>query len=173
MQTSPTPQVALPPSEFLAQNHIETICTKAQFQREACPQGSIYGHARAFTPLLDQPLEGNVYLRSSSTTLPDLVIALRGGGKGIKIDLVGKVDSFKGGLRGTFTTIPDAPVSKFVMTLKGGKHGTIQNSEDVCEGEKQMTLRFQAHNRLGLKGHLGLGAPCGGKAKGKKGGRGR
>jgi hypothetical protein len=160
-------QVALPPSEFLAQNHIETICTKAQFTREACPPGSVYGHARAFTPLLDLPLEGNVYLRSSTTTLPDLVIALRGGGKGIKIDLVGKIDSFKGGLRGTFETIPDAPVTKFVMTLKGGKHGTIQNSEDVCVGKKQSTLRFTAHNRLGMKGHLGLGVPCGGKQKGK------
>ena len=153
-------QVALPPSEFLAQNHIETICTKAQFAREACPPGSVYGHARAFTPLLDLPLEGDVYLRSSNTTLPDLVIALRGGGKGIKIDLVGKIDSFKGGLRGTFNTIPDAPVSKFVMTLKGGRHGTIQNSEDVCAATGLSTLRFSAHNRLGLKGHLGMEVPC-------------
>ena len=160
-------QVALPPSEFLAQNHIGTICTKAQFAREACPAGSVYGHARAFTPLLDQPLEGNVYLRSSSTTLPDLVIALRGGGKGIKVDLVGRIDSFKGGLRGTFETIPDAPVSKFVMTLKGGKHGTIQNSEDVCAGKKLSTLRFTAHNRLGIKGHLGLEVPCAKQKKGK------
>ena len=167
-------QVALPPSEFLAQNHIATICTKAQFARDACPAGSVYGHARAFTPLLDLPLEGNVYLRSSNTTLPDLVIALRGGGKGIKIDLVGKIDSYKGGLRGTFNTIPDAPVTKFVMTLRGGRHGPIQNSEDVCVGTKQMTLRFSAHNRLGLKGHLGLGAPCGkakDKNKGKAGGK--
>jgi hypothetical protein len=168
-------QVALPPSEFLAQNHIETICTKAQFAREACPPGSVYGHARAFTPLLDQPLEGNVYLRSSNTTLPDLVIALRGGGKGIKIDLAGKIDSFKGGLRGTFNTIPDAPVSKFVMTLRGGKHGTIQNSEDVCAATGQSTLRFSAHNRLGLKGHLGMEVPCGkgSKGKSKQKGRGR
>ncbi len=163
--------MALPPAEFLAQNHIETICTKPQYAREACPGGSVIGHARAFTPLLDQPLEGNVYLRSSTGVLPDMAIALRGGGKGISIDLLGKIDSFHGGLRATFKTIPDAPVSKFVLKLRGGKHGPIQNSEDVCKSTGESTLRFVGHNSLGLKGHEGLEVPCGGghghKHKGK------
>jgi hypothetical protein len=164
-------QVALPASEFLAQNHIATICTRGQFAREACPGGSVYGHARAFTPLLDQPLEGNVYLRSSTNPLPDLVAALRGGGKGISIDLIGKIDSYKGGLRGTFNTIPDAPVSKFVMTLRGGKRGPIVNAESICAAERQITVRFLGHNNLGEKGKLGLGAPCQKKGKGKRKGR--
>jgi hypothetical protein len=43
-----------------------------------CPKGSIYGQARAVTPLLDQPLEGPLYLRSSDNPLPDLVVALHG-----------------------------------------------------------------------------------------------
>jgi hypothetical protein len=159
-------QVALPPSEFLAQNHIDTVCTRPQFARNACPGGSAIGHARAFTPLLDKPLEGNVYLRSSSGLLPDMVIALREPEKGISIDLIGKIDSFKGGLRGTFKVIPDAPVTKFVMKLRGGKHGPIQNSENVCTATGKSTLRFLAHNNLGMKGHLGLTVPCGGsKAK--------
>jgi hypothetical protein len=160
-------QVALPPAEFLAQNHIETICTKPQYAREACPGGSVIGHARAFTPLLDKPLEGNAYLRSSSGVLPDMAIALRGGGKGISIDLIGKIDSFHGGLRATFKTIPDAPVSKFVLKLRGGKHGPIQNSEDVCKATGVSTLRFIAHNGLGEKGHEALEVPCGGGHKGK------
>jgi hypothetical protein len=160
-------QVALPPSEFLAQNHIETVCTRGQFAREACPGGSVIGHARAFTPLLDKPLEGNVYLRSSSGLLPDMVIALREPEKGISIDLVGKIDSFHGGLRGTFKVIPDAPVTKFVMKLRGGKHGPIQNSENVCTATGKSTLRFLAHNNLGMKGHLGLTVPCGGQGKHK------
>lgn len=166
-------QVALPPSEFLAQNHIETVCTRPQYAREACPGGSVIGHARAFTPLLDKPLEGDVYLRSSANVLPDMAVALREPDKGISIDLIGKIDSFHGGLRGTFNTIPDAPVQKFVMKLRGGKHGPIQNSVDVCRSIGQNTIRFSAHNGLGLKGHLPLGAPCGGKGKqqgkGKKG----
>jgi hypothetical protein len=164
-------KVALPPSEFLAQNHIETVCTKGQFAREACPGGSVIGHARAFTPLLDKPLEGNVFLRSSSGLLPDMVIALREPEKGISIDLVGKIDSFHGGLRGTFDVIPDAPVSKFVMKLRGGKHGPIQNSENVCTATGKSTLRFLGHNGLGERGHLGLVVPCG-KGQGKQGAKG-
>jgi hypothetical protein len=160
-------QLALPPSEFLAQNHIETICTRPQYAREECPAGSVIGHARAFTPLLDHPLEGDVYLRSSANVLPDMAVALREREKGISIDLVGKIDSFHGGLRGTFNTIPDAPVSRFVLKLRGGKHSPIQNSEDVCKAEGLNTLRFSAHNGLGIKGHLPLAAPCG-KHKGKE-----
>src|SRR4029077_1327525 len=96
-------QVALPPSVFLAQEHIATICTRAQEAREACPGGSVYGWARAFTPLLAEPLEGPVFLRSSDNPLPDLVASLRGGGIGIRVDLDGRIDSYKGGLRGTFS----------------------------------------------------------------------
>ena len=74
--------------------------------------------------------------------------------------------------------IPDAPVTKFVMTLRGAKQGPIQNSEDVCEASGESTLRFQAHNNLGIRGHLGLEVPCGGRkakagAKHKAKGRGR
>jgi hypothetical protein len=70
--------VALPHSEFLAQEHIVTICTRVQFAARKCPKGSVYGTAKAWTPLLNKPLKGPVYLRSSSHKLPDLVLDLRG-----------------------------------------------------------------------------------------------
>jgi hypothetical protein len=75
--------VTLPHSEFLDQAHIGTICTRVQFAEgsvpgEKCPAASVYGRARDVSPLLDQPLEGPVYLRSSSHELPDLVAALNG-----------------------------------------------------------------------------------------------
>jgi len=41
--------------------------------------------------------------------------------------VVGHIDSVHGGLRGTFEGIPDAPVSRFVMNLKGGKQGLLVN----------------------------------------------
>jgi hypothetical protein len=152
--------VALPPSEFLAQNHLETICTRLQFAREACPAGSVYGHARAFTPLLGQPLEGNVYLRASDNPLPDLVAALRGGGAGIAIDVVGAIDSFHGGLRGSFDVLPDASVTKFVMTLRGGKHGLLANAEDVCAAPQIAIARFLGQNNLGKRLRPRIGVHC-------------
>jgi hypothetical protein len=71
-------QVTLPHSEFLDQSHIKTVCRRVQYAAGACPAASIYGHAKAITPLLDAPLTGPVYLRSSDHKLPDLVADLDG-----------------------------------------------------------------------------------------------
>ncbi len=160
--------VTLPASEFLAQNHIETICTPNQYARSICPPGSVYGHARAFTPLLGAPLEGNVYLRTSTHELPDLVAALRGGGEEIAIDLVGQIDSVGGGLRARFDTVPDAPVTKFVMKLRGGKHGLLVNSVNVCSQKRYAKTRFLGHNNLGATPKTVLEAQCSKKKQGKK-----
>ncbi len=158
--------VALPHSEFLAQDHIRTICTRVQFAADACPKGSIYGKARASTPLLDAPLEGPVYLRSSSNPLPDMVIALKGQ---IDVDLVGRIDSVNGGIRTTFDTVPDAPVSKFVLEMPAGKKGLLENSRDICKHANRATARLAAHNGKTRNFRPLLRAGC--KGKGNKAGR--
>jgi hypothetical protein len=123
-------QVTLPRSEFLDQAHIGTVCTRVQFAADACPAASIYGKASATTPLLDQPLSGPVYLRSSSHELPDVAIALSG-----QVDVVldGRVDSVNGGIRTTFEAAPDAPVTKFTLQMQGGRKGLLINSANLCK----------------------------------------
>jgi hypothetical protein len=135
--------VGLPHSEFLAQEHIGTICTRVQFAAAKCPARSVYGKAKAWTPLLDQPLQGPVYLRSSNHPLPDLVVAL--GGQ-LEVNLVGRIDSHGGGIRTTFESVPDAPVRKFVLQMKGGDKGLLTNSTDICEGTHRATIRMRAQN---------------------------
>jgi hypothetical protein len=135
--------VALPHSEFLAQNHIRTVCTRVQFRAGNCPKGSIYGFARVTTPLLDKPLQGPVYLRSSSNPLPDLVLALRGQ---IDVDLAGRIDSVRGGIRTTFNAIPDAPISRFVLKMKGGKKGLLQNSRNICGLKPRARVKIDGQN---------------------------
>lgn len=143
--------VALPHSAFLANEHIRTVCTRVQFAAGAgngaeCPPGSIYGRARAVTPLLDGALEGPVFLRSSSNPLPDLVVALHGQ---FDIDLVGQTDSINEGIRNRFAYVPDAPASKFVLELFGGKRALIVNSRNLCQGPKQKaTATFTGHNGM-------------------------
>jgi hypothetical protein len=145
-------KVTLPASAFLEQGHIETICTRPQFAREACPAASAYGTASAFSPLLAQPLEGPVYLRSApDQPLPDLVADLHGGGLGLRIEVVGHIDSVHGGLRGTFEGIPDAPVSRFVLTLKGGRGGLLVNSENTCAAAHHASALFIGQNQLGIR----------------------
>jgi len=135
--------VALPHSEFLAQEHIGTICTRVQFAADNCPKGSVYGKAKAITPLLDKPLAGPVYLRSSNHPLPDLVAKL--GGQ-LEIDLVGRIDSVNGGIRTSFESVPDAPVTKFVLQMKGGKKSLLTNSTDICRGSHKATVQMKAQN---------------------------
>jgi hypothetical protein len=158
-------QVALPPSVFLAQNHIDTLCTKGQFARKACPPGSIYGQATAYTPLIEEPLSGPVYLRSSDNLLPDLVFALNG--RGIEVDLAGKIDSLHGGLRGSFDLIPDAPVSKFILRMRGGKHGILQNAANVCTSTQLGSARFSGQSNQALRLRPRLQANCAHGHKGK------
>jgi len=135
--------VTLPRSEFLDQSHIRTICTRVQFAASNCPPGSIYGHAVAETPLLAEPLSGPVYLRSSNNPLPDLVVALRGQ---VDVVLVGRVDSVRGGIRTVFESVPDAPVSRFVLNMKGGKRGLLQNSTDVCLRRHRLNVLMDGQN---------------------------
>jgi hypothetical protein len=164
--------VTLPHSSFLAQEHIRTVCTRVQFAVHACPTGSIYGHATATTPLLDEPLSGPVYLRSSNNLLPDLVVVLRGpDSRPIEVELAGRTDSKDGGIRNTFDFVPDAPVSKFTLQLQGGKKSLIVNSRDLCKSKKQRaTVRLSAQNGMQHNFRTVVGNDCG-KKKGKKHGK--
>jgi len=148
----------LPRSAFLDQAHIGTICTRVQFAAKACPARAIYGHARAFTPVLDEPLEGPVYLRSSNHNLPDFVAALHGL---VDVEAVARVDSKNGGIRATFTEVPDAPITKVVVAMQGGKKGLIVNSTDLCAAKHRADARLEAHNakRLAIKPTVRAGCP--------------
>jgi hypothetical protein len=137
--------IALPRSEFLDQSHIGTVCTRVQFAAHACPAKSIYGEVQAITPLLDEPLEGPVYLRSSSHKLPDLVLALRGP-NGLEVDAAARADSIRGGIRVSFEGIPDVPVSKVIVDMKGGNKGLLQNSTGLCAHAFKATAAFDAQN---------------------------
>jgi len=142
-------QVTLPHSEFLEQSHFKTICTRVQFKEgggngEKCPPGSIYGFVKATTPLLDEPLAGPVFLRSSNHPLPDVVAALNSGKINIALD--GRVDSVKGQLRVSFEDVPDAPVTQFSLQMRGGKKSLFVNSTDLCKKTHRAISHFVGQN---------------------------
>jgi hypothetical protein len=160
--------VTLPHSQFLDQSHIRTICTRVQLAAHDCPAASIYGYARAQTPLLDDELAGPVYLVSSSHELPDLLADLRGQ---VNVQLHGVISAAKARIKNVFYPVPDVPVSKFVLTMKGGKRGLLVNSRDLCAKPSFSFMNFKAQNGKQLKKKkLPLRVPaCHGKGKGKKG----
>lgn len=144
--------VVLPRSAFIDNDHVNNPCTRDQFSEGACPPASILGKAAAFSPLLEEPLRGRVYFRSNGGVrdLPDIVAALRGQ---VNLNLVGFIDSVKkpgteiARVRTTFALVPDAPVSKFVLSMKGGRFGLIENSANLCKtSENRAQVRMDAQN---------------------------
>lgn len=135
--------LTLPHSQFLDQGHIGTICTRVQLAASACPKRSIYGYARARTPLLDDEVKGPVYLIASDHELPDLLADLHGQ---VSVRLRGVISSAKERLKTVFYPVPDVPVSKFLIKMKGGKKGLLVNSRDLCVHRNRSYLNFAAQN---------------------------
>jgi hypothetical protein len=162
--------VLLPPTMFIDNAHINNPCTRVQFNAEQCPKGSILGTAVAKTPLLAEPLKGNVYFRSNGgeRKLPDIVADLRGQ---FRIILVGFVDSKNGRTRTRFLGVPDAPVSKFTLKLAGGKRGLLENSVDICAKKQIAKVVLGAQNGRRLAKDQAIQVKCG-KGKGKGGNKG-
>jgi hypothetical protein len=159
-------EVEMPHAEFLAQNHIREVCSRVQFNARNCPKGSVYGSAVAYTPLLDEPLKGNVYLRSSTGKLPDLVADLYSGA--VRIIVEGHIGPTRqGGVDAFFDELPDQPIERFVMTLRGGRHGLLTNSTDICAAPPFASVSSIAQNNIGAKFNTVLRGTCKGKKKGK------
>ena len=104
-----------------------------------------------------------------------MVMALRGpASQPIEIDLAGRIDSINGGIRSTFESVPDAPVSKVVLSMAGGKKGLLVNSRNLCKaGGGRMTVKMTAHNNRRANRTPLLKNECKKARKGKKKAKGK
>ncbi len=157
-------EVALPQGLLLDQERLGRICSRANYAANTCPEESRVGYAKATTPLLDEPVEGPVYLKASDNPLPDLAADLNGQ---IDIDLFGKIDQKlnKKGLnqiRNTFDVVPDVPVSSFQLTLDGGNDGLLVNSRNICNSKsaQKLSIEMTAHNEMSLSEKPLIGSAC-------------
>ncbi len=125
-----------------------SACTPEQFAAERCPR--TIGTASAVTPVLRDPLRGNVYLvRNPARRLPDMVVALKGQ---VNIDLTGKITINKDlTIRTAFDTIPDVPITKFALRLKGGEGGAVGVVRDLCLARS----RREAVAKIGFRAQSG------------------
>jgi hypothetical protein len=140
--------LTMPHSLFLDQGHIGTVCTRPQLASHTCPKKSVYGHAEAKSPLLDKKLKGKVFLVSSNHELPDLLVDLRGQ---VEIYLRGVISSKHGGLKTVFNNVPDVPVSKFTLKMKGGKKSLLVNSTNTCAKPQRAKLNIKGQNGKKVK----------------------
>jgi hypothetical protein len=160
-------RVQLPGTLAALLNVVQRACTLDQYEAGRC-DGSRAGSAVAKTPLLKDPLRGGAFfVKHPGRPLPDLMVALRGD---IDLDLVGRVTVVDNKyLTTNFDTIPDAPVSKFTLSIVSGTHGPLGVVTNLCSkrGKRSTALvqmkgqngdSITRHTRLHVRG-------CGGKKR--------
>jgi uncharacterized repeat protein (TIGR01451 family) len=122
-------RVTLPTTINARLTVINRACTRAVYEAGHC-EAARAGTAVANTPLLKDPLHGNVYFVKNGHPLPDLFIALRGQ---VDFDLIGRISIPNSRfLATTFDAIPDVPVKSFTLKLAPGARGTVGAATNLC-----------------------------------------
>jgi hypothetical protein len=133
----------LPRGALIDPGHLAGVCTKKDFAVRNCSPGSVRGRARAWSPALEQPLEGPIYLRESTARYPDLAVDLDGQ---VRLALLGQIQTPDGSIRARFDSLPDVPLNRLKLLLEGGKRGLLVNSEGLCRIQPRARVAIAAHN---------------------------
>ncbi len=116
------------------------VCTPAQYQSatgdatpgQGCPESSKVGTLVAKTPLLEEAIEGSVYLAAPHDNPFDSLLALyivaKAPERGVLIKQAGQVvaDPVTGQLTTTFDHLPPLPYSSFTFDLRGGPRAPLR-----------------------------------------------
>jgi hypothetical protein len=122
-------EVLIPRMGLADENEPRTLCSLKSFKKDACPKSAIRGRAVVNTPILERPLQGSVYLRASRRSWRSLAISFRGPAD---IDLIGRIESVRGGSRIVFPSLPDIPVEKLVLRIDRGENGLVADKNGAC-----------------------------------------
>jgi hypothetical protein len=98
-------------------------------------------------------------------TLPTLLIPLSGE---VDIHLRAATDVSRDKLVNTFGTVPDAPVSRFELTLNGGKRGILVVNGNPCRRDRVADALMDGQNGKRADRGVKIGMPC--KKARKRGG---
>jgi hypothetical protein len=162
--------VTLPLSLALDPDNAQAVCGFDAGLRADCPAKSRIGSATAISPALNRPLEGPVYfvqgIRVDPTTgnrirtLPSLLVKLDGE---VRINLRGTTAVERRKLVSTFDPVPDAPISRFDMRLKGGKGGilAVAARRGLCARRRQFSrAAFTGQNAKRAPLRVRMATPC-------------
>jgi hypothetical protein len=126
-----------------------------------------YGSVKLATPLLPGALQGPLYVRRTSAKGPlALTTDLHGA---VDVTLRGRLEQSKRGeLRVLFEDLPDAPISKLSLELKGGKQGLLRAAANLCATSPRATALFDAQSGASVERKPPLAASgCKAKKQGK------
>ena len=78
----------------------------------------------------------------------------------VDVEVSARIDSIKGGIRASFSDVPDVPVESFAIAMQGGAKGLLTNSRNVCERSYRMKVELGAQNKKQITLQPRLGAKC-------------
>lgn len=138
-------EVVLPDGIAADGDRLRSICTLADYERDACAPETVKGTATAYTPLLPTPLSGPVtFVQIPGDPLPGLRIRLRGA---ITLDLTGKVRfGERNRLVNVIDPIPDTPLSRFELRLATGPNSPLVATRDLCQGRATIDGTARSHS---------------------------
>jgi hypothetical protein len=116
------------PSDFNPNSGLffAAACDQASFVAGNCPANTVVGLATAASPLLSQPLLGNVELVQGSGTFPNLGLDLKG-----QLHLLLQGTTAINPNTVTFDGLPDIPISRFQLTFTNPP-GLLGTTRDLC-----------------------------------------
>ena len=116
---------------YLAQKSVEVGYQQFTPEPAECPNGAKVGTVEVFTPLVNHPLPGAVYVAAQDAnpfkSLLALYVAVYDPATGVVIKLAGKVslDPVTGRLTTTFDENPQLPFSDFKLDFFGGSRAAL------------------------------------------------
>ena len=132
---------------------LKLACPEATFKTgyKNCPAGSRVGSATVGTPVLPDKLTGPAYLIShGGASFPDLDLFLEGD-NGVKVVLVGNTDITKGITTSTFASVPDVPVSSFMLKLPTARNSLLGSFGSLCAKPLYMPTTITAQSGAQIK----------------------
>ncbi|HKG02211.1 MAG TPA: hypothetical protein VKB03_03455 [Conexibacter sp.] len=119
-------------------------CSQADFDASRCSRRARIATARAVSPFVTRSLSGPVWIVKQERKLPKLVVQLRGP---LAIDFSGQIKiGGRNRITTIFPTVPDLPVSRFVLQFHAGRFGIIAANTNLCAGRLFAPLQFRAQN---------------------------
>jgi hypothetical protein len=105
-------------------------CSQADFDANRCSRRARIATARAVSPFVTRSLHGPVWIVKQERRLPKLVVQLRGP---LAIDFSGQIKiGRRNRITTIFPTVPDLPVSRFVLRFHSGRFGIVAANANLC-----------------------------------------
>ncbi len=140
-----TVKVVLPSALSTNLKALNNACSLAAYNAGKCGSKAKAGSASATSPLLTKKLSGTAYFvkQAKTGTLPNLVVQLRGP---LSIDVTGKLSVAKNGQLTTTFNTPDVPITRFALSLRGGKAGVLINNRSLCKKTLVTKVGYRGQN---------------------------